>query len=61
MKKSLLCVLAFVSLLMGSCNTFIGVGRDLRLAGEGMEKAAQKSSGGSAESTDTATGGAPIY
>jgi len=59
MKKSLLCVLAFVSLLMGSCNTFIGIGRDLRLAGEGMEKTAQKATGGSSDSVDT--GGAPIY
>ena len=59
MKKMLLCSLAFVSLLMGSCNTIIGLGRDMRLGGEGLEKAATKASGGSAESTDTS--GAPIY
>jgi predicted small secreted protein len=59
MKKMLLCSLAFVSLLMGSCNTFIGLGRDMRLAGEGMEKTATKATGGSADTSDV--GGAPIY
>jgi predicted small secreted protein len=59
MKKLLLCSLALVSLFMGSCNTFIGLGRDMRLAGEGMEKTATKATGGSADSSDV--GGAPIY
>lgn len=59
MKKLLLCSLAFVSLLTGSCNTMIGLGRDMRLGGEGLEKAATKATGGSADSADT--GGAPIY
>jgi predicted small secreted protein len=59
MKKLLLCTLAFVSLLMGSCNTFIGLGRDMRLAGEGMEKTATKATGGTSDSAEVS--GAPIY
>jgi predicted small secreted protein len=59
MKKMLLCGLALVSLLMGSCNTMIGLGRDMRLGGEGLEKTATKASGGSSDSADTS--GAPIY
>ena len=59
MKKITLLALAAVSILASSCNTFIGVGRDMRLAGEGMEKAASKASGSSDGGADT--GGAPIY
>lgn len=59
MKKLLLCSLALISLLMGSCNTFIGLGRDMRLAGEGMEKTATKATGGTSDTPDAS--GAPIY
>lgn len=59
MKKTILFSLAFVSLLMGSCNTMIGLGRDMRLGGEGLEKVATKSAGESSGSADA--GGAPIY
>ena len=57
MKITLLIALAASSILFTSCNTFIGLGRDMRIAGEGMEKAANKGSGGSSEDTS----GAPIY
>lgn len=60
MKKLLLLSLASLSVMMVSCNTFIGLGRDMRLAGEGMEKTASKASGGSSESSSD-TSGAPIY
>ena len=57
MKVTLLIALAASSILFTSCNTFIGLGRDMRIAGEAMEKAANKSSGGSSEDTS----GAPVY
>ena len=60
MKSILLIALATAAVLTSSCNTFIGMGRDMRIAGEGMEKSANKvkpgqSSGGSDSS------GAPVY
>lgn len=59
MKSLTFLVLASVSLALASCNTFIGIGRDTRLLGEGMEKTATKASGGGEEEVDM--GGAPIY
>lgn len=59
MKTTLLIALAAMAILSSSCNTFIGVGRDLRIAGEGMEKTADKASGGSGGGGDTS--GAPVY
>ncbi len=47
--------LAAAAVLTSSCNTFIGLGRDMRIAGEGMEKTANKG-GGQAD-----TSGAPVY
>lgn len=44
--------------MSSSCNTFIGLGRDMRMAGEGMEKVASKASGGGSDSADS---GAPVY
>jgi predicted small secreted protein len=58
MKTTLLIVLSATALLSSSCNTFIGLGRDLRIAGEGMEKTADKASGGSGGGD---TSGAPVY
>ena len=58
MKATLLIALAATSILFTSCNTFIGLGRDMRIAGEGMEKAANKANGGGG-SEDTS--GAPVY
>ena len=48
--------LAATALLATSCNTFIGLGRDMRIAGEGMEKTATKNNGGGED-----TSGAPVY
>jgi len=60
MKSILLIALATAAVLTSSCNTFIGMGRDLRIAGEGMEKSANKTQhnngGGSSD-----TSGAPVY
>ncbi len=55
MKLILLSIAAVFAL--SSCNTMIGIGRDTRLLGEGMEKTATKKGGG-AEAT---TYGAPVY
>jgi predicted small secreted protein len=60
MKAILLIALAAAALLTTSCNTFIGFGRDMRLAGEGMEKTANKAtSGGGDGGADTSA--APVY
>lgn len=58
MKLILLIALTAAAGLSVSCNTFIGLGRDMRIAGEGMEKTANKSAGG--ENTAD-TSGAPVY
>jgi predicted small secreted protein len=59
MKTILLLALTTAAVLTSSCNTFIGMGRDLRIAGEGMEKTANKATGGGGGGEDTS--GAPIY
>ena len=56
MKTILLISLVAATALTSSCNTFIGLGRDMRIAGEGMEKTANKTSGGGANNS-----GAPVY
>jgi predicted small secreted protein len=63
MKITLLTALTIVAALSSSCNTFIGFGRDMRIAGESMERTAEKASGGSDSGGDTGSsdGGAPIY
>lgn len=58
MKSLLLTILAAAAVFSTSCNTFIGLGRDMRIAGESMENTANKSSGGSGGSD---TSGAPVY
>lgn len=58
MKSLSMILLAAVALLSTSCNTFIGLGRDMRIAGEGMENTATKSSGGGSGGN---TSGAPVY
>jgi predicted small secreted protein len=58
MKSLLMITLAAAAILTSSCNTFIGLGRDMRLAGEGMEKSANKASGGEGEGDPS---GAPVY
>lgn len=59
MKTILLTTLAAAALLTTSCNTFIGLGRDMRIAGEGMEKTANKAGGSGDGGGDTS--GAPVY
>ena len=47
-----------------SCNTTIGLGRDMRILGENMEHAAnkkQQGSGGGGGAAAYDTGGAPVY
>ena len=58
MKSLLLITLAAAAVLSSSCNTFIGLGRDMRIAGEGMEKTANKATGSEAGGD---TSGAPVY
>lgn len=59
MKTFLLIALTATAVLSSSCNTFIGMGRDLRIAGESMEKTADKAGAGGGGGGDH--GGAPIY
>ena len=56
MKSLLLLTVALTGLVLSSCNTAIGFGRDLRLLGESMETKA-RTSGGSADQQS----GAPVY
>ncbi len=50
---------AAVAVLFSSCNTMIGLGRDMRMGGEGLENTANKATGGSSGGGDTS--GAPVY
>lgn len=59
MKSILFIIVAVTAIFTSSCNTFIGLGRDMRIAGEGMEKTANKASGGGGGDGDVS--GAPIY
>lgn len=47
-----------VASLFGSCNTMIGMGRDMKILGDGMESSANKANG-SGGGGDTS--GAPVY
>lgn len=57
MKVFFFATLAASAILMSSCNTFIGLGRDMKLTGEGMEKIGNKASGGDRGDSS----GAPVY
>jgi len=62
MKYTFFFVFATAVTLLSSCNTMIGVGRDMKMGGEGLEKSAAKVSGGhpdGAVSEDNS--GAPVY
>ncbi len=60
MKSFVLITVAVTAALFSSCNTMIGLGRDMRIGGEGLENSANKVSGGdSAGGGDTS--GAPVY
>jgi predicted small secreted protein len=55
MKLAALSIVAVFAL--SSCNTMIGLGRDTRLLGEGVEKTAAQQGGEAAADS----GGAPVY
>lgn len=60
MKSFLLITVAAGAVLFSSCNTMIGLGRDMRIGGEGLENSANKvTGGGSSGGADTS--GAPVY
>ena len=46
-------------MLFSSCNTMIGLGRDMRIGGEGLENTSNKVTGNSSSGGDTS--GAPVY
>lgn len=58
-----LALLALVAGALGasSCNTMIGIGRDMKIGGEGLENAANKVTGGGGGSSSADSSGAPIY
>jgi predicted small secreted protein len=58
MKSLLILTVASAAVLLTSCNTMIGLGRDMRIGGEGLENSANKATGGSSSSD---TSGAPVY
>ena len=58
MRSIVLLVVAVSGTLFCSCNTMIGLGRDMRIGGEGLENSANKATGGGA--SDDASG-APVY
>ena len=59
MKTIFLITLAAAGMLLSSCNTMIGLGRDMRMGGEGLENTANKATGGGSTGGDTS--GAPVY
>jgi predicted small secreted protein len=61
MKSLLLITVATAAVLFSSCNTMIGLGRDMRIGGEGLENSANKVSGGGSSSGGGDTSGAPVY
>ena len=60
MKALLIITVAAAAVLFSSCNTMIGLGRDMRMGGEGLENSATKVSGGSTSGGGD-TSGAPVY
>lgn len=52
-------LVASAALLSTSCNTMIGLGRDMRIGGESLESSANKVSGGGSGGGDMS--GAPVY
>ncbi len=59
MKTIFLLTVAGAAVLFTSCNTMIGLGRDMRIGGEGLENSANKVTGGGSGGGDTS--GAPVY
>ena len=58
MKRILLSVIALA--VFPSCNTTIGLGRDIRVLGTEMERKADETYGGGTAADDY-SGGAPVY
>lgn len=58
MKRILLSVIALAA--FPSCNTVIGLGRDMRVLGTEMERKAEETHGGGSAGDDY-SGGAPVY
>lgn len=61
MKVILLITTLAAAMMFTSCNTMIGLGRDMRIGGEGIENSANKVTGGGGGSTGGDTSGAPVY
>jgi predicted small secreted protein len=61
MKALLIACIAAAAVLSTSCNTFIGMGRDLRQLGQGLEDSANNTSKHNANKGTQNSGGAPIY
>jgi predicted small secreted protein len=64
MKSVLLIAAIAAAAALSSCNTFIGLGRDLKQLGGGMENTADKAtgwSGGAGGAGGGDTSGVPIY
>jgi predicted small secreted protein len=59
MKITLFITLATAAVLLSSCNTMIGLGRDMRMGGESLENTSNKVTGGS--SSTASSSGAPVY
>ena len=58
MKSFILCLAALSVATFSSCNTTVGLGRDMRILGEEMEKAAEARLGGGGTEDYS---GAPVY
>lgn len=59
MKLLLLSVIAVA--VLPSCNTTIGLGRDMRVLGTEMEKKADRTYNGGGATAGDYSGGAPVY
>jgi predicted small secreted protein len=59
MKLTFLSIIAIAAL--SSCNTTIGLGRDMRVLGAEMEKKADEAYNGGGGTTEDFSGGAPNY
>jgi predicted small secreted protein len=57
MKITLLIASLALASILGSCNTVVGVGRDMRITGEQMENISNKARGQNQDDPS----GAPIY
>ena len=63
MKSIILMTVAALAVLFSSCNTMIGIGRDMKMGGEGLETTANKASSSNSSGTSTSGGSsaAPVY